>query len=144
MAENTKDTFETLQRVFTSAWPKIGDTAAEHAQTFWKNQGKILESMNELSQSWFERRRTATQTAVDVARGIGEAKSPVDLFQEYQKWMMSSADRMMADSFACQKHLMNVAEVVAAQLPPEAAQIKTNVMATVSAIKNVQSRAEAA
>lgn len=143
--DNTKDAFETMQKVFTAAsWPKMSDAATQQMQTFWKTQEKMLDSLHELSQSWFERRHKATQCAVDAARGMGEAKSPVDAFQHYQTWMMGSADRLMADGFACQKHLMNVVEAAAAHIPAEAAQMKTDVMATVSAMRDAQARAQAA
>jgi hypothetical protein len=141
---NSRDTFETFQRVFIAPWPRVNDAAAEQVQTFWKNQEKILESLRELSQSWFERRRTATQAAIETAKGFAEAKSPVDVFQGMQGWLIGSANRVMADGLACQKHMINVAEACAAHIPPEAAEMKKDVMSTVAAMRDAQSRAAAA
>jgi hypothetical protein len=140
---NSSDTFDTM-RVFTASWPRVNEAAAQQVQTFWKNQEKILGSLQELSQSWFERRRAATQTAVDTAQGLTDAKSPVDVFQGMQGWFIGSANRLMADGLACQKHLINVAEACAAHIPPEAAEMKKDVMSTVAAMRDAQSRAAAA
>lgn len=142
--ENTKSAFEAMQSMATASWPKINDATSQHMRTFWKNQEKILDSMSEFSQSWFARRRKATESGIDAARSIGAAKTPVEAFQHLQAWMMGSADRLMADSFACQKHMMNVAETVASHIPAEAEQIKSDVMTTLSAVREAQSRAEAA
>jgi hypothetical protein len=142
--ENNMNPFDTMQRIAAASWPRMGDAAAQQIHAFWKNQEKILESFQELSQSWFEHRRKATQSAVEAARGLGDAKSPVDLFKGWQTWATGSADRLMADTFACQKHLINVTEAVASQIPPEAAQMKSEVMSTISAMRDAKSHAEAA
>jgi hypothetical protein len=142
--DNTTDTFDTMQRAFMSSWPHIGNSTAQTAQAFWKNQEKILDSMNELARGWFERRREATKTALELAQSAGTAASPTDVIQECHAWMMRSAERLAADNLACQKHLMNVAEAMAAQLPAEAQQLKTGVMSAVRASEKAASRAEAA
>jgi hypothetical protein len=142
--ENIPDTFDTMQRAFTSMWPQVGKSTAQTAQVFWKNQEKILESMHELAQGWFERRREATRTALDAAQNIATCKSPADVIQECHSWMMRSAERVAADGVACQRHAMNVAEAVAAQLPAEAEHIKNGVMSAVRASEKAVSRAEAA
>jgi hypothetical protein len=95
----------------------MNETASHYAQTFWKNQDKILRSMQELAQEWFERRHKAAETALSAVDKMTEAKAPTDMLQEYQTWMMGSYERLLADGAACQKHLMNVTEAMVAQLP---------------------------
>jgi len=142
--ESTTDTFDAMQRAMTSSWPHIGKATAQNARTFWQNQEKILASMHELTEGWFERRREATKTALEAAQSMGTATTPADVFQECYGWMMRSAERVVADGAATQKHLMTVAEVMAAQIPAEAEQIKAGVMSAVRAGEKAASRAEAA
>jgi hypothetical protein len=137
---NSTDTSEAMQRAF-APFVALNETASHHLQTFWKNQDKILHSMNELTQDWFERRHKATETALKAVGNIGDAKAPVDMLNECQTWVMGSVERVIADGVACQKHLMNVTEALVAHLPLEAAKAG---MAPTQVKQNTPRRAEAA
>jgi hypothetical protein len=115
---NAVDPSEAMQRMFAPLMA-INDTASHHLQRFWKNQDKILHSMQELTQGWFARRHKATETALKTVSTISDSAAPVDMLQECQTWMMSSVERVIADGVACQKHLLNVTEAFVAQLPLE-------------------------
>jgi len=58
----------------------------ENAQRFWENQEKVLDSMQALANSWFERRHTGTHKAREAAKRMCGTESFVDLIQAYQDW----------------------------------------------------------
>ena len=93
-----------------SAW-------AENWVNYWRSQDKILDSMQEFTREWFERRHEATKTALAAAQRSSEANSPAEVVRELQAWMLGSMQRVVADGLACQKYLMAMAELSA---PPTA------------------------
>jgi hypothetical protein len=89
----------------------------ENWVSYWRSQDKILDSMQEFTREWFERRHEATKTALEAAQRSSEANSPAEVVRELQAWMLGSMQRVVADGLACQKHLMAMAELSA---PPTA------------------------
>jgi hypothetical protein len=78
----------------------------ENAQRFWENQEKVLDSMQALANSWFERRHTGTHKAREAAERMCGTESFVDLIQAYQDWAGGAFERIMADGLSCQQQIM--------------------------------------
>jgi hypothetical protein len=109
------DPFEFVQRTFSLS-PQMGEDARQNLRTFWKKQSNVLDSMQEFSRGWFERRHDATIAALDAATCMCDAQNPAEAIQHYHTWAMGSAERTAADVTAWQKHVMNAMESVAAPL----------------------------
>lgn len=95
-------------------------TLRENTRRFWENQEKVLDSMQELSNGWFERRRTGTQAAREAAERMCGTETGsetfVDLIQAYQHWANGAFERIMADGLSCQQQMMAVTGALAS--PP--------------------------
>jgi hypothetical protein len=106
----TFDPFQVMQRAFPPS-PGLAAAAKQNASSYWEAQDKLLDSMEELVNGWFERRHVGTQEALAAARQVCEAESPFDAMREYQKWAIGSFERVMQDSFAAQKHFLEFGRV---------------------------------
>jgi hypothetical protein len=106
----TFDPFQVMQRAFPAS-PGLAAAAKQNASTYWESQDKLLDSMEELVNGWFERRHIGTQEALAAARQVCEAESPFEAMREYQKWAIGSFERVMQDSFAAQKHILEFGRV---------------------------------
>lgn len=110
MKENgTFDPFQIMQRAFPSAG--LAAAARQNASSFWDAQDKVLDSMEELFNGWFERRHVGTREALAAARQVCDAESPFDAMRECQKWAIGSFERVMQDSFAVQKHFLEFGRI---------------------------------
>jgi hypothetical protein len=141
MKENgTFDPFQVMHRAFSPS-PGLAAAAKQNASSFWDAQDKLLDSMEELVNGWFERRHVGTQEALAAARQVCDAESPIDAMREYQKWAIGSFERVMQDSFAAQKHLLEFGRVTTQPVAQaaETARTETNEVA-----HKAQSRARAA
>ena len=96
----------------------------ENARHFWEIQEKLLESMRDYNDSWFDRRRVGTRAAREAADRMCAAEPGtdafVDLFQSYQTWASGAFERIMADGFSLQKHIMALAGLASPPLVPSA------------------------
>jgi hypothetical protein len=45
---------------------------------FWEIQGKVLDTMENFADGWFERRHVGTRAALEVAQRMCRAQTPVD------------------------------------------------------------------
>lgn len=106
---NDKKAIDPMQTAF-AAFSQVRGVMRDNWENYWRTQDQILDSMEELTQGWLERRREATRTARNAACSMCDANSPVEIVQGCQTWMMGSMERVAADAAACQKHLMTVAE----------------------------------
>jgi hypothetical protein len=104
-----------MQKTFlpTSA---ISAPLRDNAQRFWENQDKVLDSMQVLANTWFERRHTGTRKAREVAERMCETHTFVDLIQAYQDWAGGAFERIMADGLTCQQQIMAITGALAS--PP--------------------------
>ena len=107
------DPFEMAQRVF-AAVPQFQSASREQWQRFWGNQEKILDSMLEFSSGWFERRHEGTRLAQQAVGEMCDGHTPMDAVLALQTWAAGSMARMVSDGIGWQKHLANVAGLVAA------------------------------
>jgi hypothetical protein len=73
---------------------------------FWESEETVLNSMKEFADGWFERRRIGTQAALEAARRMGEAATPLDAFREYQDWLGGAMARLLEDGMACQQQFL--------------------------------------
>ena len=108
----TSEVSTALQKMFLPT-PEITATFRENARRFWENQGRVLDSMQALTNGWFERRRTGTHSAREAAERMCGTKTYFDLMQEYQAWASGAFERIMAD---CQEQITAVSEALAS--PP--------------------------
>lgn len=104
-----------MQRVFLPT-PEVSETMRKNACCFWESQEKILDAMQTFSDGWFERRYTGTDAALESAKRMCKAETPVDLLREYQDWVSGAFQRVMADGLACQRQFMTVADALAQAL----------------------------
>ena len=115
--ENTDLTeqWTAMQKMFlpTSA---ISAPLRENAHRFWENQEKILDSMQALTNAWFERRHTGTHKAREAAEHMCGTETFVDLIQAYQDWAGGAFERIMADGLSCQQQILAVTGALAS--PP--------------------------
>ena len=96
-----------VQKMFlpTSA---ISAPLRENAHRFWENQEKVLDSMQALTNAWFERRHTGAHKARVAAERMCETQTFVDLIQAYQDWAGGAFERIMADGLTCQQQIMAI------------------------------------
>lgn len=73
---------------------------------FWESEESLLKSMKEFADGWFERRRVGTEAALQTAKRIGEAATPLDAWREYQDWLGGAVARMLEDGMACQQQMI--------------------------------------
>lgn len=86
---------------------------------FWEGEETILADMKEFADGWFERRRIGTHTALETARRMGEAATPLDVIREYQDWLAGATSRLLEDGMAFQQQFMKANARLAQHLPHE-------------------------
>ena len=111
----------TMQGTFIPA-SGISEAVRKNACCFWESQDKALNAMQAFADSWFEGRHAGTRAALEAAERICKAKTPVDLFREYQQWASGALQRLTSDAFACQQHFIVVAHALGQPLTPAAGQ----------------------
>ena len=104
-----------MQKMFLPT-PVILAPLRENACRFWESQEKVLDSMQALANSWFERRHTGTHKAREAAERMCGTESFVDLIQAYQDWAGGAFERIMADGLTCQQQMMAITGALAS--PP--------------------------
>jgi hypothetical protein len=75
---------------------------------FWNSQDKVLDSMQEFANGWFERRHEGAHAAMDSALRMCRARNPAEAMSEYQTWARGALERTMADAMAVQKQMMKI------------------------------------
>jgi hypothetical protein len=88
------------------------------ASTFWKTQLGILDGMQAFAEGWFQRRHIGTQAAQESCERMCNAKTPIEWFQEYQKWSTGALQRLMADGMALQQDIKDIADRAGPSLVP--------------------------
>ncbi|MCG6207827.1 hypothetical protein LPW26_24525 [Rhodopseudomonas sp. HC1] len=72
---------------------------------FWQTEETILAGMKEFAEGWFERRRIGTHAALEAAKLISQAATPLDALREYQDWLGGAFARVLEDGMAFQQQL---------------------------------------
>lgn len=85
--------------------------------TFWQGEESLLGSMKDYADGWFERRKAGTEAAMQLARRIGEAATPIDVWREYQDWIGSASARLLEDVIAYQQQFVKANAVFTGKLP---------------------------
>ena len=118
---NTTQQLEAMQRMMF-----VPDSAAlqDNVRSFWDIQDKVLDAMENLANSWFERRHVGTHAALKTAQRMCKAQTPADLVREYQDWVGGAFQRVMADGVACREFLGSFAAPLSSEQettpqPPE-------------------------
>src|SRR5262245_2982467 len=75
----------------------------DNVRCFWDIQDKVLNTMENFANGWFERRHVGTRTALETAQRMCKSQTPVDLVREYQDWISGAFQRVMDDGYACQQ-----------------------------------------
>jgi hypothetical protein len=109
---------------------------------FWNRQEQVLETMQEYANTWFERRNTSVQEALNASQQMIEAETPIEAMREYQKWAIGSFERTIDDGISCQKHLMSMGALLAPPLSPSVERTEREPVAAESRQRS-QSRAAA-
>ncbi|KIZ44265.1 MULTISPECIES: hypothetical protein [Rhodopseudomonas] len=92
-------------------------TYAPVSVKFWEAEENVLGGMKEYADGWFTRRRIGTQAALDTAKRLGEAATPLDALREYQDWANGAFARLMEDGLAFQQQMMRVSNEIGAKMP---------------------------
>lgn len=97
-----------------AAGPTIasGEIATAKARDFWHGQDRILDCMQAFTMGWFERRHAGTRAALEAAKRICAARTPIDAAREYQDWASGSLQRVATDSVALQRELMDIGDAL--------------------------------
>lgn len=82
---------------------------------FWNGQDKILDSMQEFANGWFERRNEGAHAAMDSALRMCRARNPAEAMTEYQAWARGALERTLADAMAVQQQMMKITGAAAEQ-----------------------------
>jgi hypothetical protein len=107
--------FKDLQQVFGMLEP-LRTAWARNWVNYWQGQQKTLDSMEEFTRGWFQRRHDAVGAALHAAERSCVTCTPADVVHEFQAWTTGSIQRIAADGLACQKHMMAVAESAGANI----------------------------
>ena len=118
------DPFDVMQRAFQPS-SDMRETARKNLESFWTNQDKILDRMQEYAAGWLERRHLGTHSALEAAQKMCEAETPFDLMREYQSWAGSAYERIMADGIECQKHLIAASAMLTPLLTSNGSDVDT-------------------
>lgn len=105
--------------LFPNLLQPAAKTYAPMGIKFWEGEATVLDNMKEFADGWFERRRIGTRAALEAARRIGEATTPLDAFREYQDWLSGAAARLLEDGMAWQHQFMKANAKLAPHLPPQ-------------------------
>lgn len=114
---NVTEQLNAMERMLLPA-SAISEAMRKNACYFWQNQDKVLDSMQALTDAWFERRHIGTHAALEAAERICMAETPIELLREYQDWANGAFQRLMADGMACQQQCMAVVSTIAPPLAP--------------------------
>jgi hypothetical protein len=99
MAETSMPKFDPFksfaQLGANDAWRK---NASEQVEKFWVQQKKLLSEFETFSHQLLERRRVATDAALDMARRLAGCKDPTEWTKCCNDWMVGSMARMADDS----------------------------------------------
>lgn len=88
---------------------------------FWQGEETVLDGMKEFADGWFARRQTGTRAALEAAKRIGEAATPLDAVREYQDWLNGAVSRLVEDGLAYQQHALKAGAHLGAKPVVEAA-----------------------
>lgn len=82
-------------REFTGFNPMLGPQMAH----FWEAQEEILNETENFARHWFERRHTATRTALETARNVAQngPADPAASVQAISEWQTRSMERVAED-----------------------------------------------
>lgn len=92
-------------------------TCAPFGVRFWENEETVLSGMKEFADGWFARRQTGTHAALEAAKSLGEAQSPLDVLRIYQDWLGGATARLMEDGLAYQSQMLKASSQVSAAAP---------------------------
>jgi hypothetical protein len=86
--------------------PAVLKTYVPVSMKLLESEQAVLGGMQELSDGWFARRQTGTRAALDAAKRMSEAASPIEAVQAYQDWFGGAMARLLEDGLACQNQLL--------------------------------------
>lgn len=112
-------------------------TIAPLGVKFWESQEAVLNGLRQYSEGWFARRQQGTHAALEAARKIGEAATPVDAFREYQDWLNGAMSRLIEDGNAYQQQVMNAGTKASANFSAEVESVAKSTSRTYEEQQNV-------
>lgn len=124
----TFDPFVIMQRGFPPA-SALTAMVRQNSGNVLDAQEKLLDSMQQFANGWFERRYIGTREALACARQMCDAETPFDAMREYQKWAIGNFERVVQDSAACQKHMIDAGRVGAQPLVQAAETVRSEAAA---------------
>ncbi|ABD88229.1 hypothetical protein [Rhodopseudomonas palustris] len=94
-------------------------TIAPVSVKFWESQEVVLSGIKQYSDGWLARRQQGTREAIEAAKRMGEAATPVDALREYQDWLNGAVRRLIEDGTDFQRHVLSAGTQATAGLSAE-------------------------
>jgi hypothetical protein len=137
------DPFAMMQKAFPAS-SAFNAASRQTATSFWQAQEKLLESMQDLADGWFERRHAGTEAALASARRICDADTPFEAIREYQKWAIGSFERILQDGLAGQKYVVELTRLSTEPVSESVEKARQAAEAPAEVLHRTQARARAA
>lgn len=117
---------EAWKTMWEGAWPgmQARELTRQSARSHWDGQQRILNSMEDFANGWFERRESGVRAAAEAAHEMCGAPTFVEAFATWQKWAAGAAERLASDGTAWQQCLAACGAPLMAFVPREAEEPK--------------------
>jgi hypothetical protein len=117
--------------------PQARELTRQSARSHWDGQQRILNSLEDFANGWFERRETGVRAAAEAAYEMCGAPTFVEVFATWQKWAAGAAERLATDGMAWQQCLTACGAPLMAFVPREAEEPKAPAKVTKSAAREL-------
>jgi len=123
---------ETWKTMWEGALPdsKARELTRQSARSHWDSQQRILNSLEDFANGWFERRETGVRTATDAAQEMCVAPTFADMYSVWQSWASGAAERLAADGLAWQQCVALCSQHLAPLVTPAAQEAKRDAKPT--------------
>ena len=91
---------------------KVRDSLRTQSEAFWDFQDQLLDHLERMSRTWFQRRHEGTHAALKAACSMCASTSPIEAMQEYMGWASGSVERLTRDALDTQAHVAAVSELM--------------------------------
>ena len=126
---NISDTWKTM---WEGALPgsQARELTRQSARTHWDGQQRILDSLEDFANGWFDRRGAGVRAATEAAQEICGAPSLTDMYSVWQIWASGATERLAADGMAWQQCVALCSQHLAPLVTPAAQEAKRDAMPT--------------
>jgi hypothetical protein len=122
---NISDTWKTM---WEGALPgsQARELTRQSARTHWDGQQRILDSLEDFANGWFDRRGAGVRAATEAAQEMCGAPSLAQIFGAWQRWAAGATERLAADGMAWQQCLAVCGQHLTPSVPREIEESKAH------------------